>query len=85
MLLNKNLIAINQDKLGIMGKKVYGGVVDIWSKRLANNSTAFVLYRGRPSGGPVNVTLSLADFGLEQSLGYNFYESFSGKLVGQFN
>jgi alpha-N-acetylgalactosaminidase len=86
ILLNKNMIAINQDKLGVMGRRI-GGIdrVQIWSKPLAGNLTAFVFYHIDPFGMPVRVSISLADLDLNPTIPYNFFESFSGKLLGQYN
>jgi hypothetical protein len=86
ILQNKNLIAINQDKLGIMGgpfKQKYNGV-QVWSKPLVNDYVAFVFYSDEPYGTPTNVDLSLKELGLIRYPIYNFYESFSGDLIGQY-
>ena len=86
ILQNKNLIAINQDKLGIMGKQFankYNGV-EIWSKLLSNDFTAFVFFNPLPYGTPSNVKISLKELGLIRYPAYNFYESFSGNLIGQY-
>jgi alpha-N-acetylgalactosaminidase len=75
ILQNKNLIAINQDKLGIMGKCIYQtDRIRIWSKRLVNNSTAFVAFHLDPYGTPAFVSVDSTDLGL-------LPESFSGKFV----
>lgn len=87
ILQNKNLISINQDKLGIMGqqfKQKYNGV-EVWSKLLTNDYMAFVFYNPLPYGTPTNVKLSLKDLGLTKYQTYTFYESFSGNLIGQYN
>lgn len=48
IILNKNLIAINQDPLGQMGRRIVkvDGNVEIWSKPLMDDRTAvsFVFY-----------------------------------------
>ena len=51
ILQNKNLIAINQDKLGVMGKRI-GKVnsIEIWSKQLSNDYTALVFLNREPYG-----------------------------------
>lgn len=86
ILLNKNVIAINQDRLGVMGKKfltIQG--VQIWSKPLVDNKTAFVFYNPLPYGTPTNVTVSLQQLGANKTDTYNFYETFTGDLVGQYH
>ena len=85
ILLNKNLIAINQDKLGIMGKRILEVKnVQIWKKMLQNEKTAFVFYYPLPFGTPAVIDVSLQEIGLNKSDIYNVYETFTGDLVGQF-
>lgn len=52
ILQNKNMININQDKLGKMGRriKVINRVIQVWSKELSNDRTAFVIYNSDPIG-----------------------------------
>ena len=85
ILQNKNLIAINQDKLGVMGKRI-GKVnsIEIWSKQLSNDYTALVFLNREPYGTPTKVSVSLLNLGLIRYKEYNFYESFTGNLTGQF-
>jgi hypothetical protein len=85
ILKNRNLIAINQDKLGVMGKKFQTvDRVEMWSKQLVGDRTAFVFFYPEPYGTPVNIKVALKDLGLTRYSMYNFYESFSGDLIGQF-
>lgn len=85
LLKNKNLIAINQDKLGAMGKKFLTvRNVQVWSKPLSGDRTAFVIYNPEPYGTPIRVDISLRDLGLTRYTAYNFYETFSGDLIGQY-
>lgn len=85
ILLNKNMIAINQDKLGIMGKRILTvNSVEIWSKPLLNDYTAFVFLNHLPYGTPTQVKVSLYDLGLIRYKAYNFYEAFSGNFTGQY-
>jgi len=86
ILQNKNMISINQDRLGIMGqqfKQKYNGV-QVWSKLLSSDFMAFVFYNPLPYGTPTNVKVSLKDLGLTKYSTYNLYESFSGNLIGQY-
>ncbi len=87
ILLNKNMIAINQDPLGIMGKRIAqaSGGVQVWSRPLIEDFTAFVLYHPDPYGEPARVRISLHDLGLIRYKTYNLFESFTGELIGQFN
>ncbi len=83
--MNDNLLAINQDKLGIMGKQfLVRENVYMWSKPLTNDRTAFVFMYPLPYGTPANVKVTLNEIGLIRYASYNFYESFSGKLIGTF-
>lgn len=86
ILKNKNLIRVNQDKLGIMGKRfLIRNGVELWSKLLSDNKTAFVFYNPRPYGTPVRIKVSLENLGLIKNNNYNFYEMFSGNFIGKFN
>ena len=85
ILLNKNMIAINQDKLGVMGKMfMKQNGVQFWAKPLSNDYTAFVLLNPEPYGTPTGVSVSLKDLGLIRYPAYNLYESFTGNLIGQY-
>jgi alpha-N-acetylgalactosaminidase len=86
ILQNKNMIAINQDKLGVMGKRI-GGIdrVQIWAKLLSGERTAFVFYHFDPFGMPVFVSVTAAELDLDPAKSYYFFESFSGKLIGLYN
>ena len=85
ILKNKNLIAINQDALGLMGKRITKvKSIEIWSKLLSFDFTAFVFLNHEPYGTPTDVRISLNDLGLKKGKVYNFYEAFSGNYSGQF-
>ena len=84
ILKNKNMILINQDKLGKMGKRIIKkDSIEIWAKDLESNKTAFVFLNTAPYGTPNSVKVSLADLTLTQFSSYNFYESFSGDSIGE--
>jgi hypothetical protein len=86
ILQNKNLIAINQDSLGVMGKRIAKvNSVQIWSKPLTGDRTAFVFFYPDPYGTPARVSIALKDLGLIRYNNYDLYEAFSGKLVGQYD
>lgn len=85
ILKNKNLIAINQDKLGIMGKRIAKiQSIEIWSKQLSNEFTAFVFLNHEPYGTPTRLSVGLNDLKLFKFKSYIFYESFSGSLIGKY-
>ncbi|CAF0822916.1 unnamed protein product [Brachionus calyciflorus] len=86
ILLNKNLISINQDRLGLMGKRILEiNYIQIWSKTLVNDIVAFVFYNPLPYGTPRYISVPLKQLGLDKKDAYNFYETFSGDLIGKFN
>lgn len=65
MLLNKDVIAIDQDALGMQGKRVQKrGGAEIWSKPLADGSVALALFNR--DGAEQSITFSAADAGLPQ-------------------
>jgi alpha-galactosidase len=63
LLMNREVLEINQDPLGIPAKRVRQiGPCDIWSKRLADSSIAIaVINRG---SRPENITLRARDIGM---------------------
>ncbi|KAG8473393.1 hypothetical protein CXB51_035717 [Gossypium anomalum] len=63
---NKEVIDVNQDKLGVQGKKVKkDGDLEVWAGPLANNMVAVVLWnRGSSSA---NITAYWSDIGLKPS------------------
>ena len=79
------MIAINQDKLGVMGRQfLVRNDIQMWAKPLMNNRTAFVFMQPSATGTPTNVTVLLKEMCLTDFSAYNFYEAFSGKLIGSF-
>ncbi|KAL9809737.1 Alpha-galactosidase 2 [Arabidopsis thaliana] len=66
LLSNKEVIAVNQDKLGIQGKKVKKeGDLEVWAGPLSKKRVAVILWnRGSASA---NITARWADIGLNSS------------------
>ncbi|XVE49657.1 hypothetical protein DITRI_Ditri01bG0099100 [Diplodiscus trichospermus] len=66
LLSNKEVIAVNQDKLGVQGKKAKkDGDLEVWAGPLTNNKVAIVLWnRGSPLA---NITAHWSDIGLKPS------------------
>ena len=85
ILQNKNMLKINQDPLEIMGKR-FATIdnVDLWSKDLINDKTAFVFFNPLPNGTPTTINVPLKSLVLDNFKVYNFYETFDGKQIGQF-
>lgn len=88
ILLNKDLIAINQDALGKMGKKLISvDNIEIWSKAInptenGDTSYALVFFNRRDLGGPINATVLLSSIGLNHKDGYECYDVFEHKFLG---
>ena len=67
ILLNKEVIAIDQDPLGQQGRRVKKtGDQEIWSKQLENGSRAVVLLNRGPA--PTKIAVSWTDIGYPDSL-----------------
>ncbi|KAK6172849.1 hypothetical protein SNE40_016426 [Patella caerulea] len=86
LLLNKRLIAVNQDPLGIQGKLVYNKtVIRIWTKPITPTGSyaiAFVNFDG--GGRPTHLTLKCSDVGLTNAEGYDVTDTFTGDAVGTY-
>ncbi|CAL5184939.1 unnamed protein product [Lathyrus oleraceus] len=64
LLSNSEVIAVNQDKLGVQGKKVKSnGDLEVWAGPLGDNKLAVVLWNRSPSKATVTATWS--DLGLK--------------------
>jgi alpha-galactosidase len=63
ILTNREVIAIDQDPLGMQGRKVsHNGPLEVWMKPLADGSRAVILFnRGTEAG---NISVDWADIGL---------------------
>lgn len=62
ILLNKEVIAVDQDSLGKQGDRAYeDGPLQVWTKPLSGGDLAVALFNG--TGDPTKMTLRLADVG----------------------
>ncbi|XP_064606127.1 LOW QUALITY PROTEIN: alpha-N-acetylgalactosaminidase-like [Liolophura sinensis] len=86
LLLNTNVIAINQDPLGIQGKRlVTEGAIEVWARPiLPHGSVAFAVLSKSTGGTPTTMGLTLKSLGLSHKQGYNVTEAFDGFAVGMF-
>lgn len=67
ILLNKEVIAVDQDRLGRQGDRAYeSGPLQIWTKPLSGGDLAVALFNGIDS--PTKMTLRLADVGWHGSV-----------------
>lgn len=87
LLLNKRLLAINQDPLGIQGVRLWQtGSVGAWMRPLTGNKTyAIALLNSDNQGVPTTVNVKLENFGLTQESSYTFYDAFDGSSFGTFS
>lgn len=86
LLLNKNIIAINQDPLGIPGVQIFAGEMQVWLRPISpagSMAIAFLNLRIN-SGGPVEVDMPFHKLGPTTAAGYNVTEGFTGQFLGIF-
>jgi alpha-N-acetylgalactosaminidase len=63
---NKEIIAVNQDPLGIQGKRVYfKNQLEVWARPLSGNAVAVVLFNGRTDGTPSTISTTLTAIGFK--------------------
>jgi len=63
IILNRGLIAVNQDPLGIQGHVAYRGQgYDVWVKKLVNNAWAIGLYNRSEEARTISVAFHDLDF-----------------------
>lgn len=82
ILVNKDIIAVNQDPLGLMGKRIYSkSSIEIWRRPITptsgkDYSYALVFFNRRDMGGPVSLQVKVSDLGLTNPNGYTFKDLF---------
>lgn len=87
ILLNKGVIAINQDPLGVQAIRLYEvpGSLSVWLKPLSvKGSYAVALLNKDDQGKPDLIKLALGDIGLTNASGYNLTDVFENTPMGQF-
>ncbi|KAL3879987.1 hypothetical protein ACJMK2_032259 [Sinanodonta woodiana] len=92
LLLHKGLLAINQDYLGKMGRRVWKDRVnnlEVWVKPLMGiyfwrGSFAFAFLNSNNYGGPLKIQKSLQELGANNTAGYNVKEVFDGTVIGKY-
>lgn len=86
LLLNKHVIAINQDPLGLPGRHVlsmYNDTFHIWTRPITpTGSYAIAATYSKQQGYPIHVTLPLSAINLTAPQGYNITEVFDNTAVG---
>lgn len=90
LLKNKDVVEVNQDPLGIMGKRIYNNnSIQIWTRPISPISSngkysfAVVFFNNRTLGGPVSVTAQLEYLGLDNLNCYNIHDVFDEMSVNQ--
>ncbi|XP_076468475.1 alpha-galactosidase A-like [Babylonia areolata] len=87
ILLNRHVIAINQDPLGAQGIMLYGLVdsISVWLKPLTpSGSYAIAFLNEDDQGRPMPFSIHLADIGLTSTNGYNVTDVFDNLNMGQY-
>lgn len=86
LLTNKRIIAVNQDPMGIQGRRIWQvSNVDYWMKPIQpNGSYAFAFINFNTNGVQKKINLSLNYLHLTDPAGYNITETFTGKFLGVY-
>ncbi|KAK9665970.1 hypothetical protein RND81_14G150200 [Saponaria officinalis] len=67
ILSNKEVISVNQDELGLQGRKIKkNGDLEVWSGPLSNKRVAVVLWNRSPS--PANISVDLQDIDIPPTI-----------------
>ncbi|XP_044455288.1 alpha-galactosidase 3 isoform X1 [Triticum aestivum] len=91
ILSNKEVIQVNQDPLGVQGRRILGqgkgGCREVWAGPLSGNRLAVALWNR--CSETVNITMSLPAVGLDGSSAYSVrdlwkHETLSANVVGTF-
>ncbi|KAL8576376.1 hypothetical protein ACOMHN_048943 [Nucella lapillus] len=86
LLKNKDVIAINQDPLGVQATRLYEipRSISVWTKPLVNNNMALAFLNKFDQGNPTHLTVTLAGLGLTNPKGYNITEVFDNTPMGLY-
>ncbi|MGC2638819.1 MAG: alpha-galactosidase [Acidobacteriaceae bacterium] len=77
---NKEVIAVDQDPLGIQGHRVRKeGDLEVWSKQLADGGRAVILLNRSDAAAPIEVAWT--DIGYPNSVSATVHDLWSGKTV----
>ncbi|XP_066155959.1 alpha-N-acetylgalactosaminidase-like [Euwallacea fornicatus] len=87
LLLNKAVIAINQDSLGVQGNLILKkDQIDFWTRPInpvidGEKTYAIGLLSHRVDGYPYRVNFTLTDLGLENSAGYVLKDVYNSEII----
>jgi len=88
ILKNKKIIAVNQDPLGIQGRRIYKQKgIEIWARPImpvyrAKYSYAIVFLNRRTDGTPSEVSVTLKELGLDNPAGYHIEDLYDDHVYG---
>jgi len=88
ILKNKAIIGVNQDLLGIQGRRIYKQKgIEIWARPImpvfrAKYSYAIVFLNRRTDGTPSEVSVTLKELGLDNPSGYHIQDLFDNHNYG---
>jgi alpha-N-acetylgalactosaminidase len=88
ILKNKKIIAVNQDPLGIQGRRIYKQKgIEIWARPImpvyrAKYSYAIVFLNRRTDGTPSEVSVTLKELGLDNPNGYHIEDLYDDHVYG---
>ncbi|KAF6026996.1 NAGA [Bugula neritina] len=86
ILLNKNVIAVNQDPLGKQGVRIYKDTsIQTFRRELKDGNMAVAILRTSKGPTPARLDRSLKDLGLSAAVSYDCYETFQGKFIGSLS
>jgi alpha-galactosidase len=84
ILTNREVIAVDQDALGLQGRRVKrDGDREVWSKQLADGGRAVVLFNRGPQAAEVSVNWT--DLGYPQSLSAQVRDLWAAKDLGKMS
>jgi len=90
ILLNRNLIKLNQDPLGVQAERIVKGQnIDVFSRPVMpvytdKTSVAVAFLNKWTDGTPLKVSFKMTELGMDHPGGYRASEVFTGKDLGSF-
>jgi alpha-galactosidase len=82
ILLNREIIAVDQDKLGVAGHRVRDdGDLEVWARPLANGDRAVVLFNR--SDKPADITAHWTDLSFPEALPLNVRDLWAHRSLGR--
>lgn len=83
ILLNKEVIAIDQDPLGSEGIRITDGDQQVWGRPLSDGGYAVVLYNKQDYDN-ADITVTFTDLGVASGTTFAVRDLFEGKDLGSF-